>query len=330
MTALRLLQEEVPIHFQKRNYINQTIRLEPKTGVLFSDFIAMTVAKKAKRMSGSYGKNYNSLIFHLNEFSRIYEANIYTNSVNEEFIDDFITYLESRKLKKTYIKSLFSLIKAMIKRAGTFGYSVDSSYDDVEFDDEDPFAIFLSMNEITRIYYFQGLTKKQQRIRDLFIVGCLTALRFSDYSTLNKSNFNKDFITKVTKKTGKKVIVPMHDYVSEIYEKYDGEISNGITIQHFNNYIKLICKKVGFTELVTFTYTRGGELITETRPKWELISSHTARRSGATNMYLTGRLKTYEIMSLTGHTTEKSFFRYIRVTGEDTAKQIAGDYYFRK
>jgi|GEM_PF-2622157 len=50
----------------------------------------------------------------------------------------------------------------------------------------------------------------------------------------------------------------------------------------------------------------------------------------ATNMYLTGRMKTFEIMALTGHTTEKSFFKYIKVNNSDISKQIAGDSYFRK
>lgn len=188
----------------------------------------------------------------------------------------------------------------------------------------------LSLNEITRIYYFVGLTKKQQRIRDLFVVGCLTALRYSDYSTLTKDNFTADRIVKVTKKTGKKVILPIHDYVREIYKKYDGEISSGLSIQHFNRYVKLICKKVGLTDPITFNYTKGGKFNTETKQKWELISSHTARRSAATNLYLTGRLKTFEIMSLTGHTTEKSFFKYIKVTSEDISKTISGDTFFRK
>ena len=54
------------------------------------------------------------------------------------------------------------------------------------------------------------------------------------------------------------------------------------------------------------------------------------RRSAATNMYLTGRMKTFEIMQLTGHTSEKSFFRYIKVTSEQSAKHIAGDSFFNK
>ena len=89
-------------------------------------------------------------------------------------------------------------------------------------------------------------------------------------------------------------------------------------------------KKIGFNETVSYSYTRGGKLNTDTKEKWEMISSHTARRSAATNMYLTGRMKTYEIMQLTGHTTEKNFFRYIKVTSDDTAKSISGDVFFRK
>ncbi len=91
----------------------------------------------------------------------------------------------------------------------------------------------------------------------------------------------------------------------------------------------MICKKVGLTSLIKYSYTKGGRIVNETKEKWELISSHTARRSAATNMYLTGRMNTYEIMAITGHTTEKSFFKYIKITQENTVKQIAGDNFFR-
>jgi len=328
-TALRLVPSGIQVS-GKRDYVNKLNSLEPKYGVQFSDFIEITINRKARRMGENYKANYITLINHLTKFAEINDAVIYTNSINEEFLDDFIIYLQDQNLKQAYIKNLVSLVKSMAKKAGISGYAVDISYDDVMVDDEESFSVYLSLNEIARIYFFKGLTKKQERIRDLFIVGCLTALRFSDYSTLTKDNFSKDFITKVTKKTGKKVIIPIHDYVREIYEKYDGQISPGITNQHFNRYVKKICKLVGLNDSVTFNYTRGGNLITETKQKWEMISSHTARRSAATNMYLTGRMKTYEIMSITGHTTEKSFFRYIKITGEDISKHIAGDTFFKK
>lgn len=126
------------------------------------------------------------------------------------------------------------------------------------------------------------------------------------------------------------VKVPAHDYVKEIFEKYDGDIPTGLCIQHFNKYLKVIMREIGLTDKVSYSFTQGGKLHTVTKEKWELISSHTARRSAATNMYLTGRMKTLEIMKLTGHRSEHNFFRYIRLTGDDTARSISGDMFFRK
>lgn len=222
----------------------------------------------------------------------------------------------------------------MVRRAGQYNYAVDSTYDEIDMRLEDTNAVFLSMNEITRIYYYkfekQDKRKAKERIRDLFILGCLTALRYSDYSTLTKDNFQGDYIVKRTKKTNVDVKVPAHDYVKEIFNKYHGLVPNGLCIQYFNKYLKVIMKEIGLTDPVTYSFTKGGKLLTITREKWELISSHTARRSAATNMYLTGRMKTLEIMRLTGHRSEQNFFRYIRLTNDDTARSISGDMFFKK
>jgi len=328
--ALRIVRSDELEVNKRRDYINHDMLLHPKTGVLFSDFIDMTIVRKSKRMGDTYMRNYKSLIHHIKRFSDLYDVNLYTNSINEEFLDDFIVYLEGCNLRQAYIKNLLSLAKSMLNKAGSYGYAIDPSFENVDVKDEQSSSVYLTMNDIARIYYFVGLTSKQERIKDLFVVGCLTALRYSDYSTLNKDNFGSEYITKVTKKTNKRVVIPIHDFVKEIYEKYDGDISSTLSIQHFNRYIKLICKKIGFNEEVVRQYTKGGILITEVSPKWDLITSHTARRSAATNMYLTGRIKTYEIMSVTGHNTEKSFFRYIKISTEDTALQLKADSFFRK
>lgn len=222
----------------------------------------------------------------------------------------------------------------MIRKASQYNYAVDATYDTIDMRTEPTFAVFLSMNEITRIYYYkfenQDKRKAKERIRDLFVVGCLTALRYSDYSTLTADNLQNGYIVKRTKKTNVDVKVPAHDYVKEIFTKYNGQIPSGLCIQYFNKYLKLIMREIGLNDKITFSYTKGGKLKTVTREKWELISSHTARRSAATNMYLTGRMKTLEIMKLTGHRSEQNFFRYIRLTSDDTARSISGDMFFRK
>lgn len=222
----------------------------------------------------------------------------------------------------------------MVRKASQYNYAVDTTYNDIDMQCEPTNAVFLSMNEITRIYYYkfgrQDKRRAKERIRDLFVVGCLTALRYSDYSTLTADNLQGNYIVKRTKKTNVDVKVPAHDYVKEIFAKYNGNIPNGLCIQYVNKYLKVIMKEIGLTDKVTFSYTKGGKLKTVTCEKWELIATHTARRSAATNMYLTGRMTTLEIMKLTGHKTEQNFFKYIRLTNDDTARSISGDMFFKK
>lgn len=251
-----------------------------------------------------------------------------------EFLDDFIIYLEEQGLRHNTIVGYIEKMQSLVRRASQYNYAVDNTYDEIDLRYEPTNAVFLSMNEITRIYYYkferQDKRKAKERIRDMFVLGCLTALRYSDYSRLTSQNLIDGYIVIRTKKTNVDVKVPAHDYVKEIFAKYGGQVPAGLCIQYFNKYLKVIMREIGLNDLITYSFTKGGRLVTVTREKWELISSHTARRSAATNMYLTGRMKTLEIIKLTGHRTEQNFFRYIRVTGDDTARSISGDMFFRK
>ena len=63
-----------------------------------------------------------------------------------------------------------------------------------------------------------------------------------------------------------------------------------------------------------------GEVI---RQRWELVCSHTARRSAVTSLFDTGLLDTRDIMSISGHTTQKHFEQYIRRGAIQQAERIA-------
>ena len=325
-----MVREEKP----RKDYINHFRQSKPLEGIYLSDFIRETVERKSRRKPSNSLAVYSALIGHINSFSAEYDCDIFTNSVTEEFIEDFIIYLENVGLRHNTIVGYIMKLQSMVRKASQYNYAVDPTYNQIDLHLEDTFAVFLSMNEITRIYYYkfrkQDSRRAKEKIRDLFVVGCLTALRYSDYSTLTLDNFQNDFIVKRTKKTNVTVKVPMHDYVREIIAKYGGNIPNGLCIQYFNKYLKLIMREIGLTDKITYSYTVGGKIKTVTKEKWELICSHTARRSAATNLYLTGRMKTLEIMRLTGHKTEQNFFRYIRLTNDDTARSISGDMFFRK
>lgn len=318
----------------RKDYINHFRQDKPLEGVYFTGFAREVLEKRSRRKPEHYAAIYDAIMKHIDAFSKEFDCDIFTNSVTGEFLDDFIIYLEDQGPRHNTIVGYIRKIQTLVRRASQYNYAVDNTYDEIDLKCEPTNAVFLSMNEIARIYYYnfekQDKRKAKERIRDLFVVGCLTALRYSDYSTLTKDNFQGDYLVKRTKKTNVDVKIPLHAYVKEIYAKYGGVIPCKLCIQYVNKYLKVIMKEIGLNDLVTYSFTKGGKLITVTRKKWELISSHTARRSAATNMYLTGRMTTLEIMRLTGHRTEQNFFRYIRLTNEDTARSISGDIFFRK
>ena len=126
------------------------------------------------------------------------------------------------------------------------------------------------------------------------------------------------FIKVITTKTKELVIIPCDPTVLQIFEKYKenpNRLPRAYSSQKFNEYIKEVCEKAELNET--------GRLSTDPQKKlFECVTSHTARRSFATNLYLDG-YPTIEIMKITGHKTEKSFMKYIKVSKLDAAKRLS-------
>ena len=121
------------------------------------------------------------------------------------------------------------------------------------------------------------------------------------------------FISFRQQKTNTKVVIPVHPVAHKILERYGYAMPSAISSQKFNCCLKIVCLLAGIINMEPKTRTEGGVLKTTVSPKWMLVSSHTGRRSFCTNMYKRG-LPTLTIMAISGHRTEKSFLRYIKVT----------------
>lgn len=264
---------------------------------------------------------------HIERFAAMMKTQIQTN-MSEQEIENFVYYLREQKLMSSTVKNNLGRLKYLLSKASQWGHKINATINDFNIKDEEVNTIFLTMSEILKIHRFQNLTAREIEIKDYFLIGCLTALRFSDYSRLQKKNFVGNKIVVRTKKTNTPVQVPMHPIVKEIVLKYNRELPAAPTIQHFNREIKIICKKIGFARKMPYERQIGTERISVMRPKYQFISSHTARRSAATNMYL-AKIQPYRIMLITGHKTEKSFFRYIRITREENVKVLARHPFFR-
>lgn len=139
---------------------------------------------------------------------------------------------------------------------------------------------------------------------------------------VGKTDIQDGFISFRQQKTNTKVTIPLHPVVLEVLEKYNYNLPEPISNQRFNEYIKETAKLAEINAMEAITITKGGKLQTELYPKHELISSHTGRRSFCTNMYKRG-LPTLMIMSISGHKTEKSFLKYIKVKQSEHAEMMA-------
>ena len=191
---------------------------------------------------------------------------------------------------------------------------------------EESISVALSEAEIERLVAFDfSKDKKLENTRDLMILGLWTGLRVSDVMTLPAIDPDSKFIEVEPQKTrntsGAKVVIPLHHHIKEMIRKRG--MPTPLNSIVFNSNIKEVCRLVGFTELV-----EGSLMNPQTRrkergvfEKWQLISSHTCRRSFATNLYLMN-FPTLSIMKITGHTTEASFLKYIKVTPKEHAEKL--------
>lgn len=130
------------------------------------------------------------------------------------------------------------------------------------------------------------------------------------------------------KKTGVYVSIPVKEELRDILEKYNYTLPH-IGEKSLNSCVKEVAKVAGIFDLVTVEVTKGGSLSFETHPKYEMIHTHTARRTGATLMYLAG-MGVFNICSVTGHSSIAMLKKYIKADEIDRARTISSDAAFSK
>ena len=251
--------------------------------------------------------------------------------INIDFYNSFVRYLSDEGYAKNTMGRFVKTLKMFMKKSlddklhhnREFEHSAFRGFTDQSF------SVYLTKDEIDRLYNLD-LSKNPgfDKVRDAFLTLCETALRISDYQKVDISirGNGVKLIYINQKKTGGLVVIPLSARLESILKKYDNQLPK-LPDQYINRDIKIICKMAGIDEVLTYPAERYGKKFEKKAHKWELISCHTGRRSAATNMYLAG-IPEISIMQITGHKTEKSFLRYIRVTAEENAKLLSAHPYF--
>lgn len=298
----------------------------------FQDLIKQSVSgtrrhhKTSKPISKGTIKNYNSAYNHLTEFQKTRKKKIDFKNIDLDFYNDYTEFLIKKlKLSSNTIGKDIQVIKMIMNDATERGINTNLSYKSKRFITirEKSDNIYLNENEIEEIENLDlSNDSRLERVRDLFLIGCYTGLRYSDYSILRPDQMKDGFIETTQIKTGDPVAIPIHPTVKIIVEKYNGVLPASISNQNTNVYLKELGKRVQCLQNTFLkTTTKGGLTIAQNFEKWELLCTHTARRSFATNEYKNGT-PAITIMAITGHKTEKAFLRYIKLTPKEHAKLL--------
>lgn len=322
----------VPNNDTLRDALKTFIKGDTKsqTDSLFQ-FIEKLIKNTSKRPNTV--RNYKQTLAKLIEYKKYSKKALNFDSIDIDFYNDFTKFLNEKSLSTNTIGGFIKNIKVFMNESFDRGLHKNMNHLSRKFKviEESTDSIYLTQDEINSIYKLDFSTNsKLDKVRDLFIIGCYTGLRFSDLEKLTNANFiaNNTQIKVKTEKTGESVIVPVHRYVKEIFDKYSGEIPKTLSNQKMNEYLKEICLLAGLTQKQLIAITKGGERVTQTYKKYELVSTHTARRSFATNLFL-AEVPSITIMKITGHKTEKAFLKYIRLTQEQNANKLVNHPFFQ-
>lgn len=294
-------------------------------------------------------KSYTNIQKVLQEFLR--GKNLYWQDINKAWAVRFVNFMEKRGLMKKTVNRYATTMKAVITRAYEEGkhndpratkYFVKRKVDDTDKATE----IYLTADEVNALYQMD-LSGLKERVRDVFLVGCFTSLRCSDYSTLRRENFTTtangvEVVKLRQQKTGKNITIPILDNkLKEIAEKYNYNLPN-VSDVIINRYIKEICKELANDvkslqeELPTNLTMRERAMEEEGRitykrddlgrpllPRWAMVRTHTARRTGITNLFISGKFTTLQMLAVSGHADLRTFREYIRLSDEQMAEEIS-------
>lgn len=312
------IKEKLDIYFERR--LAKVVITE------FYQYVEMLVEKSKKRVAKVTWQTYERTITLIKEFESSTKFKISFDSINIDFYHSFIDYLEdSCEMSPNTIGKHIKNTKLFMNSANDDGVTKCTGHKHKHFKvlKEESFQVYLTIEELRRIENLEfELDSVKDRVKDLFLIGAFTGQRISDWQKLNSENIKefrgvRCFVLK-QKKTNTDVIIPVHPIIEKILLKRNGLVPKFVNEQDINLNIKKIVEKAKIKELIKQK---------DNEPKYNLISSHSARRSFCSNAYKSG-MDTLAIMQLSGHKTEKSFLTYIKISKEEFAERIANHKFF--
>jgi site-specific recombinase XerD len=291
------------------------------------------IQSKKKQVSPRMLHVYRNMRDTLKAFETFRGKPISFESFDFNFYEEFVEYMmydHVQRRRKEIVKGFrVSTIGKTIKQLRIFLRNrmrkkivAPINLEDFKILDEETDAIYLTWDEISRVYMTDlSAAPHLCKYRDLLVFGCLTGLRYSDFSNIHPEDVRDGMLYKKQEKSDHWVVIPLREEAQSIFaEKFNGNVPI-ITNPDFNYYIKEVGRLAGITQMIKSSHKKGNQDVISVKPKYAWITSHTCRRSFCTNEFLAGTPVDL-IMRVSGHKSLRDYYRYIRISQEEAGQKI--------
>lgn len=296
-----------------------------------SDLLDEWIDSKTDSVSKPVITDYRALKRHLLEFASSKRKRLSVLDLNDSFYEQFIKYLQNDvdvgkgkmgMMKSTVGKQVKNL-KVFLRYCMKHEYIQKDELGEFKKPSEESDNVYATEAEIDRLMALDLRNDvKLDVVRDVFVVGCETGLRYSDLSKLTSDHITDGLIRKPVRKSVKKVVIPVSKRLQQVIDKNHGLLPKPPNGNSFNERIKDVCRLAGIDTNFSRMIQRGNRKEEISVPKYMVISSHTCRRSFCTNQFLRG-MPALLIRKISGHATEKAFLKYIKIDEEKAAEEMA-------
>lgn len=304
----------------------RTIKLSetPEQLSLF-DYFDMFVSERGKQNDWTLATftKFKAVRKHLYTFNK----KLTFDAINEDTLNSYIVFLRDKcNMMNSTLKKQLGYLKWFLNWANTKNLIDDSLYRNYKpkLKQAEKEVVYLTSQELDLIREYKIPESKEylKRIRDVFLFGCYTSLRYSDIFNLKRSNVINNKLHIVTVKTHDKLNIQLTSKAKAILEKYVevhfeyDKVLPVISNQKMNEYLKELCELAEIDTPITQVHFKGNQRIENTYPKYALMGTHTARRTFICNALLKG-MPAHAVMKITGHSDYKSMQPYINIVGQE-------------
>jgi site-specific recombinase XerD len=321
---------EPNVNFVKENFLKQFAPVQIAEPVIsevdkkltkpFLDVYQVYLADQTLYTVGTI-KRFKTVHTHITHFLGS-DVNVPSNAFDRERCNHFLKFLHSLGLQNNTIGNIIKTFKTVMHWALENGYLTDPAFKKLVRPSAPTDIIYLNSKELEILMQLDLNSKPSlDRVRDLFIFECCTGLRYSDLQNLKSEDIKENHIEITAIKTMDKLRIPLNPIAISVLKKYGGGLPRVVANQKMNEMLKEIGKLAELTEPVKIVRFYGSKRMEEVLEKYQLISSHTARRTFVTQSLERG-MRPEVIMKLTGHSDIKTMMKYVKITEKKVEEEF--------